>query len=183
MTLAQITFSISAVLAVLGAWALASPVSWRAAMKAYPRFAPAGWAFAIVDLVWFAANIKATPLGGLDDYKQYLWIVIPFFIFLIVRYLDELLAVRALGGFILLVPGAILDASRADYHTAYRLIMVAVAYAFVVAGCLLVSGPHRFRMWMNSPIATDSKARRTGAAFAALALCLAGVAQIHYVGN
>ncbi len=183
MNLAQITFLISAVLAIAGLWALAAPVTWRTAMKAYPRFAPAGWVLTVVNLVWFAANIKATPLGGLDAYKPYLWIVTPACIYLIIRYLDELLAARALGGLMLLVPGAILDASRVDYHTAYRLIMVAVAYAIVIVGCFLVSGPQRFRMWLASPIATDNKARRTGAALLGLAISLAGVAQIHYVGH
>jgi hypothetical protein len=181
MTLAQITFAIAAALAALGLWALASPASWSAAMKAYPRWAPAGWFFVVVDLVWFAMNIKATPLGGLDSFKTYLWIVVPVLIFLLIRFLDELLAARALGGFLLLVPGAILDASRASYDMRYRLVMVVVAYAIAIVGCYLVSGPHRFRLWLASPIANDSKARRTGGALVGLAMCLAGLAQMHYV--
>ena len=183
MTLAQITFSLSAVFGIIGLWALALPANWRAAMKAFPRFAPAGWIFVVVDLVWFSFNINASPLGGFDEYKRALWIVTPVLIFLLIRYLDELLAARALGGFILLVPGAIFDASRADYLTAYRLIMVAVGYALVVGGCFLVSGPHRFRLWFSSPIATDGKARRTGFALVGLAVSLAAVAQIHYVAH
>lgn len=183
MTLASITFLVSAAFALIGLWALVSSGSWRAAMKAYPRWQPAGWFFTVVDLAWFAVNIQATPLSGFDAYKVYLWIVTPAIIYLIIRYLDELLAARALGGFLLLLPGAILDASRIDYDIRYRLIMVAVAYAMVVGGCFLVSGPHRFRMWMASLIATDAKARRTGGAFIGLAMCLAGVAQMHYVAH
>lgn len=183
MSLAKITFLVSAFFALFGAWALLAPASWRGAMKAYPRWKPAGWALTVVDIVWFALNIKATPLGGFESYKVWLWVAAPVVIFLIIRFLDELLAARALGGLMLLVPGAILDASRIDYDIHYRLIMVGVAYAMVVAGCYMVSGPHRFRMWMASPIATDGKARRTGAALVALALCLTAVAWTHYVAR
>jgi hypothetical protein len=183
MSLATITFLVSGAIGLLGLWALVFPVSWRAAMKAYPRFLPAGWVLVVIDMVWFAFNIKASPLGGLDQYKPWLWLVTPAVIFLLIRYLDELLAVRALGGLLLLVPGVIFDASRIDYATPYRLVMVLVAFGIAVVGCLFVSGPHNFRQWLASPIATNGKARRTGAALLGLALSLAAVSAMHYVAR
>ena len=180
MTLSLITYTIAAAFALIGVWALALPAAWRTAMQKFPRYTPAGWVFTVISIGWFAWNINASPLGGLDVYKRALWIVAPTVIYLIIRYMDELLAPRALGGFLLLVPGTVLDASRIDYSTPYRLVMVIVAYGFVVIGCYLVAGPHRFRLWLASPIASDTKARRTGASLVALALGLAAVAYVHY---
>lgn len=180
MTLSLITYAIAAAFALVGAWALALPAVWRTAMQKFPRYTPAGWVFTIIDIAWFAWNINASPLGGLDVYKRALWIVAPTVIYLIIRYMDELLAPRALGGFLLLVPGAVLEASRINYATPYRLVMVVVAYAFVVIGCYLVAGPHRFRLWLASPIASDTKARRTGASLIALAIGFAALAHFAY---
>lgn len=182
MTLATITNLTAVAFGAIGLWALAAPAVWRSAMKAYPRFAPAGWVLAAIDLVWFAMNIKATPLGGLDQYKVALWGVTPVTIFLIVRYMDELLAVRALGGIMLLAPGVMLDASRLDYDMPLRLVMVAVAYVLIVTGCLLVSGPHRFRKWLASPASSDRLTRVTGLGLAVLAGALAAVANTAYAG-
>ena len=180
MSLAMVTNLTAAAFGVIGLWALSAPAAWRAAIKAFPRFAPAGWILAAIDLVWFAINIQHTPLGGLDQYKVALWVVTPVVIFLIVRFMDELLAVRALGGILLLAPGVMLDASRLNYETPYRLIIVAVAYVLIVAGCFLVSGPHRFRQWLSSPSSSDRLARVTGLSFAVLAGALAALANTAY---
>lgn len=180
MTLATITNLTAGVLGLVGLWALAAPSAWRQAMRAFPRFVPAGWILATADLVWFAINIQNTPLGGLDHYKVGLWFVTPVVIFLIIRFMDELLAVRALGGLMLLAPGVMLDASRIDYGTPLRLVMVALAYFLIVVGCFLVSGPHRFRVWLSSPTGSDKRARATGTSLAALAIVLAAIANTAY---
>lgn len=180
MTFQHITLALAAVIAFIAIWALTKPASWRAGVAAYPRWRIAGWVLVVLDVSWFMLNIKATPLSSFEHLKVYIWIVGPVLIFLLIRYLDELLAARALGGLMLLVPGAIFDTARMDYDLPLRNVMVVLGYIMAIAGCFLVAGPHKFRRWMTRPAATDSAAKKFGAASALLAVGLAALALTCY---
>jgi hypothetical protein len=180
MTFQQISLALGAFFLLIGLWALVAPAKWRAAMLAFPRWRAAGWVLVVVDMVWFSLNIKATPLSSFEPWKVYLWVVTPVIIFLLIRFLDELLAARALGGLMLLVPGAIFDASRLDYDIPLRNVMVVIGYIIAIAGAFLVAGPHRFRRWMLKPTANDGNARVTGIVLAVIGFGIAALAIFFY---
>jgi hypothetical protein len=65
-------------------------------------------------------------------------------IFLCIKYLDELLSPRALGGFLLLAAGPVLDAARWN-PSGWRLIVTVIAYLWIGFGLLLLLSPWWFR--------------------------------------
>jgi len=76
----------------------------------------------------------------------------------------------------LLVAAPVLDAAR--FHPSpWRLVMVTMAYLWVVAGLVLVSNPWWFRKWTAPLVATDRRIRLTATAglLAGLGLVVLGL--------
>jgi len=88
------------------------------------------------------------------------------------RYVDDLLAPRALGAILLLAPSPILAMVRAA-DTQWSCAVAAVAYLMVAAGLVLVVSPYRFRTCAGNWTATDRRCRILAAALTAPALFLA----------
>ena len=74
--------------------------------------------------------------------------------------MDELLAPRALGGLLLLVPCPIIEVARQN-----GLLLVSIAYVLVVLGIILVLSPYMFRKAMSCWIASTSRCRAFGCIF------------------
>jgi hypothetical protein len=98
------------------------------------------------------------PLGFLEQFKPMVYVLGPIAFFLIVNYVDELLAPRALGGLLLLVPAPLLDAARL-HDSPWRLTVAVFAYILVVKGVVLVVSPHMFRRGL-APVAAGGAAAR-----------------------
>ncbi|HPJ56130.1 MAG TPA: hypothetical protein PLK81_00595, partial [Kiritimatiellia bacterium] len=79
----------------------------------------------------------------------------------VVYFLDELLAPRSLGALLLLLANPLLLGVRwAD--SAWRIVPVLIAYAWVVIGCALMLHPWLFRRACRRLCATDAAVRRLG---------------------
>ena len=135
----------------IGALGLLFSVAWlgfpsrvEPFLKRLPRDRWIGFLITVVDLVWAAILLWNTPLGWFDAYKRSLFVLTPVAVFLVARFMDELLAARALGGFLLLLPAPVLATAR--WHpSAWRLVIVVLCYAWVIAGVSLVIAPYTFR--------------------------------------
>ena len=104
-----------------------------------------------VDLAWSAWLVMHMSLGPFDRYKPALYVVGPVLFFLVVFLMDELLAARALGGLLILIPSPLLDVAR-WHESEFRLVVTVFAYALVIAGIVLVLCPYMFRkatVWMT----------------------------------
>lgn len=161
---------------VKSAFWLLAPGLARKWTEGFPRSRAAAWLLTAAGLGWVTWLILATPLGrgelfgvlvDWDQVKQWLTVVSPVLYFLIVFFMDELLAPRALGALMLLVPEPILSAAR-WHDSPWRLVMTVLAYAMVVAGIVLVLSPYRFRMSAAAWTGTDRRCRQLGIAGAAL---------------
>ena len=127
-----------------GVACLAFPRGVRAGLLAFPRSKWPGWILTAVCVFWITWVIRHAALGRFEVVKP----VIPVLGFLtfgaVVWLLDELLAPRALGGLLMLVANPMLMGVRwAD--SAWRFVIVAIAYAWVIAGCALMLHPWLFR--------------------------------------
>lgn len=150
-------------LGVLGKAALvAAPSGTRRALAAFPRNVWLGRVLAAVALAWSTALVMDMPLGFVEPYKMGLYGVGPIVYCLVIFLMDELLAARALGGLLLLVAEPALAATRAPGLSAWRLVIVALAYAWVVAGMALVLGPYWFRKTVEVVCRTDTRCRWVG---------------------
>jgi len=149
----------------------AAPAAARRLLARFPRDRWAAWALTAVDLAWAAWLLNQTPLGRFEAAKDYLPVIVPAAFFAVVFLMDELLAARALGGLLILVPAPILDAAR--WHgSPLRLVMTIVAYGLAVQGILLVLSPYKFRKSVERWAGSDRRCRLLGVGGAVLGLVL-----------
>lgn len=145
------------VLAGAGAWLF--PAALRAALEAFPRSKWPGWMLTAVCVFWVAWVVDHAALGRFAGLKPLIPFVAVALFAGMVWLLDELLAPRALGGLLLLVANPMLNGVRwAD--SAWRLVAVLLAYAWVVAGCVLLLHPWAFRKLAGLFAASDGRLRR-----------------------
>jgi hypothetical protein len=144
----------------------------RRVLAAFPRHAWAGRVLAAVAVAGSAWQVNAMPLGMFDAYKFLLWAVAPLTYGLVLLFMEELLAARALGGALLLAASPVLELVR--WHpSAWRLLPVVLAYTWVIAGIMLVLSPFKFRKTAEWACATDARCRFWGGLGVALGALLA----------
>ena len=147
------------------------PGRTRAWLGRFPRSRWPAYVLTAVDLLWAGWLLYYTPLGRFEGWKPALYVLTPLSFFLIVRFMEELLAPRALGGLLLLIPAPVFDAAR--WHpSALRLVVVIGAYALVLAGMVLVLSPFRFRKTVAPIVGSDRSCRVTAAAVLAAGVVL-----------
>ncbi len=169
--LAMMAIGIGAV-AVLGKLpGILAPSAMRAGLVAFPRSRVLGRFLAALDLVVSAWLVWDMPESWFTPYRQSLWVLCPLSIVLVCVFLDELLAARALGGLLLLAAAPVLDIARFHPSPA-RLVMVVLAYLWVIPGLLIVSNPWWFRKLAAPMAATDLRCRLASAAGVSAGLVL-----------
>ena len=140
---------------------LVAPALARRGIAAFPRHVLTGRLLALIAMAWGTYELFQMPMGFLDAWKPVLWGLAPVSYVLIIFFLDELLPVRALGGLLLLAPTPMLDAAR--WHPSpWRFVIIALAFAWVIWGMVLVVTPFRLRQAAAFWIATDGRCRLAG---------------------
>ncbi|MBU4200121.1 MAG: hypothetical protein KKG09_06690 [Verrucomicrobia bacterium] len=138
-------------------------------LTGFPRNIWAGRILAAVAVVWVAFLVWQADIAWLERYRLLICVLSPVAYVLVIMFVDELLAVRALGGLFLLFPALILDAAFGNSAPS-RLVMTVVAYGLVIMGMILVWSPYMFRK-MTAPWAGNPRACRiVGAAGSVLGL-------------
>jgi len=128
-----------------------------------PRNQALGWLFAAICIGWSGYILKISPLlADLPMLRNALVLLMPVAFVLIVIFLNELLAARAFGGLLLLVPRPILDAAFLCMKPA-KLYIVVLLYIIVIIGAVLVVSPYLYRRSMQGIMKTDLTARIAGA--------------------
>ena len=84
------------------------------------------------------------PFSAMARIEPLVYVGAPLLFFLVVIFLDELLAPRALGGLLLLVASPVMSAAR-WHDSALSVIMTLLAYVWVITGMVLIVSPFRFR--------------------------------------
>ncbi len=163
-----------------GVISLLAPARIRAGVAAFPRSVWPGRILAAVDLVWAAYELSLMHLGMFDAWKVHLYWLTPIAIVLCVKYLDELLSPRALGGLLLLAAGPVLDIAR--WHPSqWRLVVTVLAYLWILLGLTFLLSPWWFRRIAVFVTGRgDGAARITGLIKALLGLGLIALAIFVY---
>jgi hypothetical protein len=115
--------------------------SWLAA---FPRNAWAGRVLAAIDIALVAYLLLSENFSWVDAHRELVFLAAPTAFFIVIFLMDELLAVRALGGLFLLVPFWILKAAF-EHPAPGKLLMTIFAYLLVVKGIVLVWSPYVYR--------------------------------------
>ncbi len=146
---------------VVGGALIAAAPAVRRVLQRFPRHRLSAWVLTVVVLGWSGTLLYHGPLGFLEPYRDWLFFLIPLAIVLVGVFVDELLAVRALGGLLLLLPTPLLAAAR--WHPSpWRYVVIALAYMLVLKGATLVAAPYLFRLAVERWLGTDAACRRWG---------------------
>jgi hypothetical protein len=159
--LAGISLILGAVMGMISASMLCCPAQATRGLKAFPRHKLAGAVLACTAIVWATILLMKMNMGFLEKYKPYLLVIAPVVFVLIVFFVDELLAPRALGGLMLLVPAPILAAAR-WHDSLWRYFAIVSAYVLVIKGISLILSPYLFRQWCSLCISNEGRARLLG---------------------
>ncbi len=159
-------FFLVGVLLLIGhAFALVQPKAAQDFLRGFPRSKPMGLALLIVAAVWAWLLVKYIDLGEFSNWRQRVLIFIPIAAWLTWQYVDEFLAVRALGMVVLLAAEPLLDAAflRPEFS---RLVLVTLVYVWVGFALFWVGMPYTLRdqiAWI-----TKHESRWKTAAFAGI---------------
>lgn len=149
-------------MAAMGACFILAPAAARAWAASFPRSSVAAWLLTGVDLAWSSWLLFHMPMERFDQYKPLLYILTPVAFLLIVYFMDDLLAPRALGGLFLLIPAPLLAAARWQ-PSPWRLVVVVLAFLLAIKGTLLVLNPYLFRKAAQIALANDERGCFSGA--------------------
>jgi hypothetical protein len=125
-------------------FALLCPKPVQKWLGKFPRSKPAGTLLLMIDAVWALSLIEWMDLGEFSNLRTLLLVVILVASFLTFRYVDEFLAVRALGIFMLLLAEPLVEAAFLQPQEG-RLLLVAFAYVLATLGMVWVGLPYLMR--------------------------------------
>jgi hypothetical protein len=114
----------------------------------FPRSRLAGVILLTTGLVWSFWLLATMEMGEFSAFRRPLLIALPIGYVLVLRFVDEFLAVRALGILCLLAAEPLLDAAFLRYETS-RLLVTVLAYLLIVAGLFWVTIPYLLRDQIN----------------------------------
>ena len=114
----------------------------------FPRSYVAGVFLLTICLVWTFWLIATIQMGEFSSFRRPLLILLPIGYGLVLRFVGEFLAVRALGILCLLAAEPLLDAAFLRYETS-RLLVTVFAYLLILAGLFWVAIPYLLRDQIN----------------------------------
>jgi len=158
-------------------FALVRPGAVQKWLQKFPRSKMAGGLLLVVDATWALVIVDTMDLGEFSHLRMILLVVILAATFLTFRYVDEFLAVRALGIFLLLLAEPLIEAAFLKPQ-AGRLLLVVFAYALAILGMIWVGLPYVLRDqidWFRRSKAIWSAAALAGVVYGGL---LAGFALV-----
>jgi hypothetical protein len=117
-------------------------------VQKFPRSRIGGVVVLTVDLIWTMWLLATIEMGEFSSFRRPLLIAVPIGYVLALRFVDEFLAVRALGILCLLAAEPLLDAAFLHYKLS-RLLVTGFAYALIVAGLFWVMIPYLLRDQIN----------------------------------
>src|SRR6266849_10952728 len=135
-------------LIVLSLPGLVKPGLAQSWMKRFPRSSIAGIILLTLALGWSFWLLATMEMGEFASFRRPLLIVLPIGYVLVLRFVEEFLAVRALGILCLLAAEPLLEAAFFRYETS-RLFLTVLAYLLIVAGLFWVTMPYLLRDQIN----------------------------------
>ncbi len=167
MTLQWIAIILGVLATAGGLVGVLRPELVKKMIELFPRSVAPAWVFAALCCVLGAKEALGMNMGFLDAYKKYIYFISPAVFIASVVYMKELLAPRALGGFLLLIAVPILQIAR-WHESPLRLVVVVLAYLWIVIGLVLLMSPWYFRK-LSAPI-MENESRLKASALSKTAL-------------
>lgn len=144
-------------------------------LKDFPRSRAAGTVLILVAGLWSLVLIRTMDLGEFGRLRTIMTIAVVAGTFLAWRYMEEFLAVRALGMIALLAAEPLLEAAYLKPDPT-RLLVVVLAYAWIIFGLFWVGVPWTLRdqiHWLTERLGRYRAAAWGGLVYGALVLACA----------
>ncbi|MBV9642870.1 MAG: hypothetical protein JO334_04790 [Verrucomicrobia bacterium] len=138
--------------------ALILPEQTKGWLVKLPRSKPLGIGILAVDSLWSFWLVSNMDLGEFSQYRTWLQIGVPIAFVLTMTFVDEFLAVRALGMLALLAAEPVLSAAFLRPEVS-RLLLVILAYVWLTLGLFWVGMPYVLRDQINWLTKTGSRFR------------------------
>lgn len=167
------------VLILLSLPGLIRPEAMQDLLRRFPRSGIAGVVLLTITLVWSFWLLATMEMGEFAGFRKPLLIVLPIGYVLVLRFVEEYLAVRALGILCLLIAEPLLEAAFFRYETT-RLFLTTLAYLMIVAGLFWVTMPYLLRDQIAWTSRSNTRWRLVHGIAAAYGLTILGCAFTQY---
>ena len=149
-------------LLLVGLWGLIRPATSQTAARNLPRSRVAGFVLLTLAFFWSFWLLATMEMGEFSSFRKPLLFILPVGFLLVLRFVDEFLAARALGILFLLGAEPLLDAAFFRNETS-RLLVTVFAYILIVLGLFWVTMPYLMRDQINWSARTNGRWRITHA--------------------
>jgi hypothetical protein len=137
-------FLVGLLLVISHALALKKPQMVKGWLHAFPRSSKAGLILITAAALWFFVLVKVMDLGEFSNWRRTVLIGTPIAWYLTWKYVDEFLAVRALGMLVILAGEPLLESAFLQPQIS-RLFLVALVYVWIVFAMFWVGMPYTLR--------------------------------------
>lgn len=143
-TLFQVGIVLGVILLSSHLAAILKPEYWKKALKALPRQRAVGSVLLTIDFLWVLWLALSRDWGEFYKLKVPALVLLPVAYFIVLFFLEEFLTARALGILMILAADPILESAFLK-PVPSRLLVVLVAYSWIILGLFWVGIPHLFR--------------------------------------
>jgi len=172
---------VGALLILLHAVALIHGEGVRRFLRRFPRSRELGAVLLTVDAVWAFSLVARIDLGEFSTYRPIFLTIIVAGFFLTLVFVEEFLAVRALGMLLLLAAEPLLDAAFLRPEVS-RLLLSVLAYAWATLGIFWVGKPYLLRDQIEWISKTETRWRLAALAGVIYGVAVLGAALTQYGG-
>ncbi|MBA3386999.1 MAG: hypothetical protein M3505_00845 [Verrucomicrobiota bacterium] len=123
---------------------LVKPEAASGWMRTLPRSRAIGIVLLTLAFLWSFWLLGTMEMGEFSSFRKPLLFALPVGYFLVLRFVNEFLAVRALGILFLLAAEPLLEAAFLRYEMS-RLLVTVFAYVLIIAGLFWVTMPYLLR--------------------------------------
>lgn len=175
MSLFAATLVPGVILILLGLPLLLDHSGAKAAIRAFPRSASAGYVVFSVAAAWFLYNIWHLSNADFGEYRTLLFIGFALVAVLAFRCVPDFLGVRGASALVLIAATPFLDAAYMQYDRPQRLYMVGFVYVAIAIAIWLGAQPWRLRDFFGWLFARAARSRGMGGVLVAYGILLCGV--------
>ncbi len=147
-------------LLLLGLAGVINPAGSMSFARSLPRSRIAGFVLLTIAFFWTFWLMATMEMGEFSGFRKPLLIVLPIGFLLVLRFVDEFLAARALGILFLLAAEPLLDAAFFRSESS-RLLVTVFAYLLIIAGLFWVTMPYLMRDQIHWSARTNGRWRLT----------------------
>lgn len=150
-----------------------------AVARRFPRNRTWGVVILGICLVWSLFLASYMDMGEFFTFRRYLLMILPVTFVLVIMYVPEFLAVRALGTLMLLAASPVLHAAFLQPQIS-RLLLPILAYVWIIVGMFFVGMPYLMRDWITWATKTTGRWKLASLAGVAYGIVLLVVALVSY---